>query len=174
MSTTQTRSQGGGAMSGLNNIIVKVGRAVGGVVGVLYQAGRDAIDTIIRNILPFMAFIAMLIGIINETGLGVIGTPADAVQQIQRLVDQSDGGFGCYMMMQHDWANWEATQRHYELFARFVMPAFQPSQARLLAAEEWARSRHGELDAKNGAAIQSWSDNYAREQSGQQAPAAQA
>ena len=111
---------------------------------------------------------------INETGLGVIGTPADAVQQIQRLVDQSDGGFGCYMMMQHDWANWEATQRHYELFARFVMPAFQPSQARLLAAEEWARSRHSELDAKNGAAIQSWSDDYAREQSAQQAPAAQA
>ena len=69
--TTSTGSgSGGGAMSGLNNVIVRVGRAVGGVVGVLYQAGRDAIDTIIRNILPFMAFIAMLIGIINETGLG--------------------------------------------------------------------------------------------------------
>jgi PTS system glucitol/sorbitol-specific IIB component len=72
MSTrTGTRSNGGGgAMDGLNNLIVKVGRSVGGVVGVLYQAGRDAIDNIIRNILPFMAFIAMLIGIINKTGLG--------------------------------------------------------------------------------------------------------
>jgi PTS system glucitol/sorbitol-specific IIB component len=72
MSTrTGTRSSGGaGAMSGLNNLIVKVGRSVGGVVGVLYQAGREAIDNIIRNILPFMAFIAMLIGIINKTGLG--------------------------------------------------------------------------------------------------------
>jgi PTS system glucitol/sorbitol-specific IIB component len=71
MSTeTGTRSTGGGAMDGLNNLIVKVGRSVGGVVGVLYQAGRDAIDNIIRNILPFMAFIAMLIGIINKTGLG--------------------------------------------------------------------------------------------------------
>jgi PTS system glucitol/sorbitol-specific IIB component len=72
MSTrTGTRSAGGGgAMGGLNNLIVKVGRSVGGVVGVLYQAGRDAIDNIIRNILPFMAFIAMLIGIINKTGLG--------------------------------------------------------------------------------------------------------
>jgi PTS system glucitol/sorbitol-specific IIB component len=63
-------SSGGGAMGGLNNLIVKVGRSVGGVVGVLYQAGRDAVDNIIRNILPFMAFIAMLIGIINESGLG--------------------------------------------------------------------------------------------------------
>ena len=70
--TTTTTSTGssGGAMAGLNSIIVRVGRAVGGVVGVLYQAGRDAIDTVIRNVLPFMAFIAMLIGIINETGLG--------------------------------------------------------------------------------------------------------
>jgi PTS system glucitol/sorbitol-specific IIB component len=66
--TTQSRS--GGAMSGVNSLIVKIGRSVGGVVGVLYQAGRDAIDTIIRNILPFMAFIAMLIGIIDKTGIG--------------------------------------------------------------------------------------------------------
>ena len=49
------------------------------------------------------------------------------------------------------------------MFARHVIPAFQPSQRRLLAAEEWARSRHGELDAKNGAAIQAWADKYAAE-----------
>ena len=41
------------------------------------------------------------------------------------------------------------------------MPAFQPSQRRLLAAQEWARSRHGELDAKNGAAIQAATDRFA-------------
>ena len=29
----------------------------------------------------------------NDTGLGVIGTPAEAVAQIERLEDQS-GGFG--------------------------------------------------------------------------------
>jgi PTS system glucitol/sorbitol-specific IIC component len=66
MSTTKT----GGAMGGFNTVLVKVGKSVGGVVGTLYQAGRDSVDTIIRNILPFMAFIAVLIGIINETGLG--------------------------------------------------------------------------------------------------------
>jgi len=67
--TTGTRS-GGGGMNALNNLIVRIGKSVGGVVGVLYQSGRETIDTIIRNILPFMAFIAMLIGIINKTGLG--------------------------------------------------------------------------------------------------------
>lgn len=63
--TTTTRPK-----SGAGNILVKVGKSVGGVVGALYQAGRDAIDTVIRMILPFMAFIALLIGIINESGIG--------------------------------------------------------------------------------------------------------
>jgi PTS system glucitol/sorbitol-specific IIB component len=75
MSTTETRPAGGGkpsssAMDKFNKVLVTVGKAVGGVVGTLYQAGRDSIDTIIRNILPFMAFISVLIGIINKTGLG--------------------------------------------------------------------------------------------------------
>ena len=73
MSTTDTETRPGGrggAMGGLNNMIVRIGKSVGKVVGVLYQAGRDTIDTIIRNILPFMAFIAMIIGIVNAPGLG--------------------------------------------------------------------------------------------------------
>ncbi len=53
-----------------NTVLVRLGRAVGGVVGILYQAGRDTIETIIRNILPFMAFISVLIGLITYTGLG--------------------------------------------------------------------------------------------------------
>jgi PTS system glucitol/sorbitol-specific IIB component len=63
-------SGGGGGMDGFNRLLVGIGKGVGGVVGTLYQAGRDSIDTIIKNILPFMAFIAVLIGIINKTGLG--------------------------------------------------------------------------------------------------------
>ena len=51
------------AFDAFNSVLVKTGQAVGGIVGVLYQAGRDTIDTIIRNILPFMAFISVLIGI---------------------------------------------------------------------------------------------------------------
>lgn len=70
MSTAAETTKSGGAMSGFNKVLVTIGKSVGGVVGMLYQAGRDTIDMVIRNILPFMAFIAMLIGIINETGLG--------------------------------------------------------------------------------------------------------
>jgi PTS system glucitol/sorbitol-specific IIC component len=68
--TQQPKRPSSGGMGGLNKLLVTIGKAVGGVVGVLYQAGRDSIDTVIRNILPFMAFIAVLVGIINKTGLG--------------------------------------------------------------------------------------------------------
>jgi len=57
-------------MSAINNLIVKVGRSVGGVVGTLYQAGRDSVDTVIRNVIPFMAFISFIIGLILTTGIG--------------------------------------------------------------------------------------------------------
>lgn len=67
MSTTTTTTSSGG---GFGNVLVRIGKAVGGVVGTLYQAGRDSVDTVIKMILPFMAFIALLIGIINETGVG--------------------------------------------------------------------------------------------------------
>jgi limonene 1,2-monooxygenase len=79
---------------------------------------------------------------VNESGLGVIGTPDDAIRQIERLDAQSNGGFGAYLLMHHEWANPAATQRHYELFARYVKPRFQglargPVTAENRAIGEW-------------------------------------
>jgi len=50
-------------MKAISSFLERIGRGVGKVVGALYQAGRDSIDQVITNILPFMAFIAMVIGI---------------------------------------------------------------------------------------------------------------
>lgn len=70
MSTTQEVTPKRSNFDSFNSLLVTIGRGVGGVVGTLYQAGRDTIETIIRNILPFMAFISVIVGIINKTGLG--------------------------------------------------------------------------------------------------------
>ena len=99
---------------------------------------------------------------VNETGLGVIGTPDEAVSQIERLVEQS-GGFGCYLMMAHEWANPEATRRSYELFARYVMPRFQGSATRLQASERWSASVQSSLNDRQGQALKEWTEKHAAE-----------
>lgn len=45
--------------------ITNIGRSVGGVVGIIYQAGRDTIDIVIGTILPFIAFISVIVGVIR-------------------------------------------------------------------------------------------------------------
>jgi len=60
----------------------------------------------------------------NESGRMVIGTPDMAIEQLQRLDDKT-GGFGAYLFLGADLADWPATKRSYELFAEYVMPHFQ-------------------------------------------------
>ena len=60
----------GPSQGGLIGLITTIGRKMGGVVGVLFNSGRKAIDQVLRNVLPFMAFVCMLIGIISSTGVG--------------------------------------------------------------------------------------------------------
>lgn len=65
----ETGSNGNGR-KGFIGFIDRIGRAAGNFINIMYQAGRETIDTVMTNILPFMAFVATLIGIINYTGIG--------------------------------------------------------------------------------------------------------
>lgn len=53
----------------MEKFLASFGRGVGKIVGTLYQAGRESIDQVLKNILPFMAFISLVIGIVVYTGL---------------------------------------------------------------------------------------------------------
>ncbi|WP_347347863.1 glucitol/sorbitol-specific PTS transporter subunit IIBC [Nigerium sp.] len=52
------------------SLLERIGLGAGRVVSVFYQAGRDAVQTMLNTIIPFMGFVAMLIGIINASGFG--------------------------------------------------------------------------------------------------------
>lgn len=55
---------------GKKSMIARIGMGAGKVVATFNQAARDAVQTVITTILPFMAFVALLIGIIQGSGIG--------------------------------------------------------------------------------------------------------
>lgn len=57
---------------GIVGFMTSIGRGIGSVVNVFYQAGRDTLDVVLKNILPFMIFVSIIVGIINYSGIGNI------------------------------------------------------------------------------------------------------
>jgi limonene 1,2-monooxygenase len=100
--------------------------------------------------------------VLNNSGFAVIGTPEDAVTQIQRLADQA-GGFGTYLLMAHDWADRPQMLRSYELFAREVMPAFQGSATSTTASRDWAAENRPTFANATGTAIMTAIQRHAEE-----------
>src|SRR5215204_4134968 len=103
------------------------------------------------------------IDFVNESGLGSIGTPDNAVAQIERLVKQSNGGFGAYLQLAHDWAAPAARFRSYELFARHVAPHFQGQHQATTDAKARARAARPVLANDNLRAVEQSTARYKAE-----------
>ncbi|WP_433503145.1 LLM class flavin-dependent oxidoreductase [Pseudonocardia halophobica] len=103
------------------------------------------------------------IDFVINSGLGVIGTPDDAIEQISKLQAQSNGGFGAYLVMTHEWANWSTTLRSYELMAERVFPAFQGSADSLRASAKWASEERGTLGGAQMKSVQNAMAKHAAE-----------
>ncbi|EJN53782.1 PTS glucitol/sorbitol transporter subunit IIB [Loigolactobacillus coryniformis] len=54
------------------SFIAKIGIGAGKVVATFNQAAKDSVQTVINTIIPFMAFVALLIGIIQGSGIGKV------------------------------------------------------------------------------------------------------
>ena len=74
--------------------------------------------------------IETIVDTLKSSGAAVIGTPDDAIELIQHLIDESHGGFGTLLLQSHEWANPEATRRSYELFASTCCPTSTPTSRR--------------------------------------------
>jgi limonene 1,2-monooxygenase len=91
---------------------------------------------------------------INEGGRGAIGTPDDALRVLENYWTKT-GGFGCILMLAHDWADWEATKHSYELFARHVLPRFNERSRWREESMTWIRENNEAFSARRKAAAAS-------------------
>jgi len=103
---------------------------------------------------------------IVENRRAIVGTPDDVIREITRMQELS-GGFGVVMFMCHDWADWAATQRSYELFARHVMPHFQGQFAGRQSSYDDAATRQPEFRAAATEGIAKATEDY---EAGDKAP----
>ena len=96
---------------------------------------------------------------LTENRIAVIGTPDDAIEYIETLLEGS-GGFGSLMQLAHNWADWEATKRNYELIARHVMPHFQKSNLDRTHSYNYSRDNKEKFQGQAAQAVQSEIERY--------------
>ncbi len=96
-----------------------------------------------------------------SSGLACIGTPDDCVGHFERLWQGSGGGFGAVLLLAHNWADWPATLKSYELMARYVHPHIQrnANELRVVTYED-SKSKYETAGAQSKAAVQAAIDKY--------------
>jgi limonene 1,2-monooxygenase len=106
-----------------------------------------------------------------ENRYGVCGTPDDAIVLIERLYEKQ-GTFGAFLHQAHNWADFAATKRSYELYARYVMPHFSRANAPREASYRWCGDNRDEFSAKRNAAARAMFDKHEAEQAARAAAGA--
>lgn len=101
-----------------------------------------------------------------NTGSTVIGTWQDAIAHIENLVSLSNGGFGSYLLFDHNWAPYAAKRHHYELFGDFVIPHFKGTSRRMQRSEAALRAVRDPLAAEQQQAIQAFRARHEAESQG--------
>src|SRR5277367_1473424 len=100
---------------------------------------------------------------INEGGRGAIGTPDDALRALENYWTKT-GGFGCILMLAHNWAEFAETKRSYELMARYVLPKFEERSAWREQSMTWMRdNREGFSDKRKGAQVKAIEKHFSDE-----------
>jgi len=67
--TTTTAPAGGGWFDRISNVFVRFGSGIGYAVNTLLASGRQAINLTLTTVLPFMAYVSLLLGFVLYTGV---------------------------------------------------------------------------------------------------------
>ncbi|MGE0387609.1 MAG: LLM class flavin-dependent oxidoreductase [Gammaproteobacteria bacterium] len=95
-----------------------------------------------------------------DTGLGVIGTPDDAVAMIERLLGRQPD-IGCILIQENNWAPWDQTRRSFELYARYVMPYFDGANDVRRWSYDWVSAHQGHLVERRNTATREMFEKHA-------------
>jgi limonene 1,2-monooxygenase len=98
-----------------------------------------------------------------ESGMAAIGTPDDCIAQIEALWESSQGGFGAYLITDHNWAPFQAKLNSYDMVARYVIPHFQGQNVQRQASYDWVGERQKDFKASHEKAANEQIERYARE-----------
>jgi limonene 1,2-monooxygenase len=82
-----------------------------------------------------------------EHKIGVVGTPDDAIQAVERVYEKL-GEFGCVLLAINNCADWPATKRSLELYAQYVIPHFSDVNRNRVDSYAWATKQQNELVSK--------------------------
>ena len=99
---------------------------------------------------------------IAENQRAIIGTPDDAVAEIQRVWD-GVGGFGGLLVFGMDWAPPAATWRSFELLAEYVRPQLTGANALRQASYDFAKANQDENRIKVRGAIRTATEKFEAE-----------
>lgn len=95
----------------------------------------------------------------NDNQLGIIGTPEDAIHEIERI-QKALGGFGVILVFGNDLAPFPAQLRSFELLAEFVKPHFSRRNAPRAASYAWAAANQTANRQEGLTAVAEASDAY--------------
>ncbi len=98
-----------------------------------------------------------------KSNAAVIGTPEDAIAQIERL-QQKQGAFGCFLQLAHNWADFEATKKSYDLWQRHVAPHFRNANVNREESLAWVTRDGAQLMGGAMKAAKEMFDKHAAEQ----------
>ena len=115
-----------------------------------------------HNVLPNSPFPDSIADPINygiENKILLVGTPDDAIREIERI-DKITGGFGVFLMFAHNFVPWEAAKKSYELMARYVIPYFRQSNSLRQKSYDVAKNIHERLQTDFNDAVKAADADY--------------
>tara|TARA_Y100000994_G_scaffold220611_1_gene199820 strand:+ start:215 stop:568 length:354 start_codon:yes stop_codon:yes gene_type:complete len=97
----------------------------------------------------------------------MLGFPQQKKNQMKknRMQEQS-GGFGCFLALDHHWADWAETKRSYELIARYAVPKINRLNRRN-ASEQWLRDNNPQFKGELTSAVRAKMEDHARQKGGE-------